>query len=147
MFAQRTSVPVAQSRAEIERMLSRHKCTQFLTGCDYEKAVAKVQFKAHNRIIRFVIALPKRSTFSLGPSGAAKFEQAERQKWRALLLVIKAKLECVENAIATFDEEFLAHIVMPNDRTVFEIITPQIDSAYLNGKMPRMLEATNEETT
>lgn len=44
-----------------------------------------------------------------------------RRRWRALLLGIKAKLEYVQSGIATFDEEFLAHIVI-DDRTVFDRI-------------------------
>lgn len=141
MYAAETKVPVIQSRAEIERLLSRHKCSQFLCGTDYDTGVARVQFKAYGRFVRFVINLPDRKKFSSGSRGAAGWEQAERQKWRALLLVIKAKLESVENHIATFEEEFLAQIVMPNDRTVADMIIPQIENAYTSGKMPKYLEA------
>ena len=40
-------------------------------------------------------------------------EQERRRLWRALLLNIKAKLEAVESGISVFDEEFMAHIVLP----------------------------------
>ena len=135
MYAHATKVPVFQSRVEIERLLAKHKCAQFLCGTDYDTGIARVQFKAYNRIVRFVVALPDRKKYLTTRSGAEKWEQAERQKWRALLLVIKAKLECVENHIATFEEEFLAHIVMPNDKTVAEMIIPQIEGAYRTGSM------------
>lgn len=69
----------------------------------------------------------------------------ERQRWRALLLVIKAKLESVENAIETFEESFLGQIVMPNDQTVATIIRPQIGEAYKTGKMPKQLQAADEK--
>lgn len=146
-FAENTSVPVERSRAEIERLLRKHKCSQFVVGGDYEQHQAMVQFRAHNRIVRFIVALPDpkdkqyskdRNGWMLSPSGVQKkVEQAERQRWRALLLVIKAKLESVENNIATFEEEFLAHIVMPNDRQVGELIAPLIERAYESGAMPR----------
>jgi hypothetical protein len=143
MYAAGTRVPVIQSRGEIERLLAQHKCSQFMCGTDYDHGIARVQFKAHQRFVRFVIMLPDRQQFArFGPrAGAAKWEQAERQKWRALLLVIKAKLECVENGIATFEEEFLAQIVMPGNRTVAEMIVPQIESAYATGNVQPLLEA------
>jgi hypothetical protein len=39
-----------------------------------------------------------------------------------LLLALRAKLEVVESGIATFDEEFLAHIVTPENMTVYEAL-------------------------
>lgn len=156
LYAQDTKVSVTQSRAEIERLLSRHKCSQFSTGVDHEQHRAIVQFKAHNRIVRFEIALPDaadraykldRNGWMLSPSGIQKkVEQAERQKWRALLLVIKAKLEAVENSIATFEEEFLAHIVLPNTQTVAQFILPAVQQMYDTGKMPsdRLLSEPRE---
>lgn len=144
-FAENTKVPVIKSRGEIERLLSRHKCSQFMTGVDYERRIARVQFKAHDRNIRFEIALPDpaaraytrdRNGWMLSPSGVQKkLEQAERQIWRALLLVIKAKLEAVENHIATFEDEFLAHIVLPDSRTVADYIRPAIAQMYETGRM------------
>lgn len=144
MYAKYTRVPVGQSRGEIEKLLARQGCSAFMCGTDYDNGSARVQFKAHGRIVRFVIGLPDKKKFSSGRSGADKYEQAERQKWRALLLVIKAKLESVENGITVFEEEFLAHIVMPNDRTVAELVLPQIAASYQTGKMPKQLEASKE---
>ena len=64
-----------------------------------------------------------------------KWEQACRQRWRALALVIKAKLEAVESGITTFEDEFLAHIVMPDGQTVATHIKPRIAEAYEGGRM------------
>lgn len=141
LFAEKTKVPVAQSRAEIEGLLEKHKAKQYGTAVDYELRTARVQFRIYDRIVRFVITLPDPKKFGTG----VRLEQAERQRWRALLLVIKAKLEAVENAIATFEEEFLAHIVMPNDRTVAELILPQIAESYSSGRMPKLLAAAPSE--
>lgn len=140
-YAESTSVPVAKSRAEIERLLQKHKCAKFMAGVDNEAHRATVQFQAHNRIIRFEIALPdpadpqykkiKNSYLQRTPSGVLKVvEQAERSRWRALLLVIKAKLEAVESNIATFEEEFMAHIVLPNDKTVGQSREPDKSQQY-----------------
>ena len=70
---------------------------------------------------------------------AQRLEQAERQRWRALLLVIKAKLESVENTIETFEQAFLENIVLPNDKTVADTVAPAIAVAYKDGKMPKAL--------
>jgi len=133
LYAAGTKVPIAKTRAEIEQLLERHKAKQYGTAVDYEARLARVQFRLHDRIVRFVITLPDPKRFY----STAKLEQAERQKWRALLLVIKAKLEAVENAIATFEEEFLAHIVLPNDQTVGTTIAPFVAQAYATSRMPR----------
>jgi len=149
MYAKDTIVPVAKSRAEIERLLSQHKCSKFLAGVDHDAHRATVQFQAHNRIVKFEIALPdpsdpkykriKNSYMQRTTAGVQKVvEQEERTRWRALLLVIKAKLEAVESNIATFEDEFLAHTLLPNQQTVAEYIGPLVEQAYSSGRMPRL---------
>ena len=60
---------------------------------------------------------------------------------RALLLVIKAKLEAVTAGISTIETEFLANIVLPDNTTAGEWMLPQIDRAYCTGEMPPLLPA------
>lgn len=151
IYASQTSVSVEKSRAEIESTLSRYGAGSFAYATDGAKAMIK--FQAHDRYIRFILDLPDRKdrifTHTRGGKGHSewtdevaykKWEQACRQKWRCLALAIKAKLESVESGIATFEEEFLAHIVMPNGQTVGHHMIPQIESAYKSGKMPAQLE-------
>lgn len=157
-YAENTSVPVEKSRAEIERLLTRHRCTKFMCGVDHEQHRATVQFQANNRIIRFEIALPdptdpaykriKNSYLQRSSAGVLKVvEQNERTRWRALLLVIKAKLESIESGIATFEDEFLAHIVLPNQQTVAEYIGPAVARMYDTGRMlPADRQLTSGET-
>jgi hypothetical protein len=123
-----TDVPAQRSRQEVEELLHRHHCTQYMTAVDWGMKRARVQFKLHDRIVRFEVALPDNSK-----SG---WEQRERQRWRQLLLVIKAKLEAVAFNISTFEEEFLAHIVLPGDVTVGMLALPLVAEAYGTGKLP-----------
>lgn len=123
-YASKTQVPVTRSRAEIERTLTRYGADAFGYGWDGERQV--VSFRAQGRYIRFAMA-------------TSDTPQEERQRWRALLLVVKAKLEAVESGITTFEEEFLAHIVLPDNRTVGEWLEPQLEAAYNAGGMPRLL--------
>ena len=123
-YAERTRVPVPQSRAEIERVLTRYGADAFGYGWDGGRAV--VSFRAHSRFVRFAIEIPEQA-------------QAERQRWRALLLVIKAKLEAVESGVTSFEEEFLAHVVLPDNQTVGDWMLPQVELAYEQGDMPKLL--------
>lgn len=69
----------------------------------------------------------------------AKWEQACRASWRALLLVVKAKLEAVEAGIVTFEDEFLAYTMKPDGETIGEWAKRELP-AVLEGKaMPPLL--------
>lgn len=41
----------------------------------------------------------------------------------------------------TFEDEFMAHIVLPNQQTVGDWMRPQIEEAYQTGQLPPMLPA------
>ena len=146
-YAENTSVSVEKSRAEIERTLQRYGADQFVYGWNADRAV--VGFVMENRQIKFEIDLPARAEFDLTPTGKKRasnaalsaWEQACRQRWRALALVIKAKLEAVESGITEFEDEFLAHIVLPDGSTAGRWMRPQIARAYDKGTMPSMLPA------
>lgn len=68
-----------------------------------------------------------------------KWEQACRSRWRALALAIKAKLEAVSVGITTFEDEFMAHIVMPDGMTVGQHVRPRIAAAYESGQVTPLL--------
>lgn len=142
-YAADTSVPVDKSRREIEQLLQRHRAVQFMIGTDTERKLARVQFKLENRIVRFELGWDDTVAVRVK---IRRRDQLERQRWRALLLVIKAKLECVESGIATFEEEFLPYIVLPNDQTVAQTTLPAIAQAYKDGRMPKQLLGLPEAT-
>ena len=147
-YAEKTSVASDRSRAEIEKTLVRYGADQFMYGWQEDKAV--VGFRMSGRMIKFILPMPDRSAkeFTHTPSKNQRrsedaisqaFEQAIRQRWRALSLVIKAKLEAVEIGITVFDDEFMAHIVLPDGQTVGQFMRPQIAVAYNEGNMPPLL--------
>lgn len=57
-----------------------------------------------------------------------------------MALVVKAKLEAVSSGIVTFDQEFFAHMVLPNNRTVFEEAGPAVTAAYESGIVRPLLQ-------
>ena len=147
-YAKSTDVSADRSKAEIERILTRYGADQFMYGWEASQAV--IGFRYSGKMVRFILPLPTRESdeFNLTPSGQRRrtedaaekaYQQAVRQRWRALTLIVKAKLEATETGITSFEEEFLAHIVLPDNSTVGEYLLPQIEDAYVNGEMPRML--------
>lgn len=155
-YAKGTSVSADRSRTEIERTLMRFGADQFMYG--WEEARAVIQFRARGKLIRFVLPLPDQDdprftrTPSLGKSrtheaSMKEWEKGTRQAWRALAMIVKAKLVAVEDGITEFESEFLAHIVLPDGSTVGGWILPQVEQAYETGKMPMALPAGIVEDT
>lgn len=131
-YAKGTTVAPEKTRMEIERVLAKYGATDF--GYMMRSDMATIVFAKSDRRVRFNLPLPQ--------AGDRRGEQLLRERWRALLLCIKAKLESVESRIETFDEAFLAHVVMPGGQTVYEHAREQIAIAYDGGRMdgPLMLE-------
>lgn len=148
-YAEGTEVSVEKSRAEIERLLTRYGATStaFMNG----PGRSMIAFEASGRNILFLLPLPDQADKKFALDGnqrlrtperrLAVWEQACRQKWRALALVIKAKLEAVASGITSFEDEFLAHIVMPDGQTVGQHIKPQIAASYDAGEVRPLLPA------
>ena len=140
-FAENSKVPVANSQSEIRRTLEKYGATGFMFGESNGQALCAFEMKG--RRIKFVMEVPIYGKTLMGASrvvlSADRCAQRTRTSWRCLLLAIKAKLECAESGISTFEQEFLAHIVMPNGMTIGQAIVPQIDQSYKDGKMPPLL--------
>lgn len=130
-FAAHTTVPVAKTRGEIEALVEKYGASRFASGWTEDQRAA-ISFACHGRLVRFVLQLPtieeakkkaprRYSWHTPTEAQVTKWrDQEHRRRWRCLLLAIKAKLEVVQSGIATFEEEFLAHIVTPNNLTVYE---------------------------
>jgi hypothetical protein len=148
-FAEGTTVAAEKSKLEIEQVLSRYGASSFASG--WQGDVAVIAFEAHGRRVKFVLPMPNRkdARFTKDPRASwrevSELQQKERydaevrRLWRALLLAIKAKLEVVESGIATFEQEFLAHIVLPHGPTVGDWAAPELEKIYRTGGMPPLL--------
>ncbi len=139
-FATATSVPASRTQEEIKRTLTKYGATGFMLGESGGQAL--VAFEMKQRRVKFVISLPVFGITMVTKYvklSQEKCAQKTRTSWRCLLLAIKAKLECQASGISTFEQEFMAHIVMPNGRTIGEEILPQIDESYQTGIMPPLL--------
>jgi hypothetical protein len=125
-FAEDTSVPVERSRAEIEALLRRNGAEGFAFSWSHKEDMIGFQWRGHK--IKFTLpAINDDKVRSI-----ARREQLNRSRWRALLLVIKAKLEAVHAGIAIFEEEFLAYVVTQDGTTVGEHLVPQLRGGQLS---------------
>ena len=135
-FAEGTTVPAGKTRLEIEELLKRHGAEAFIYG--EEAGTGSLRFKMRGRHIMFRLKLVDERQFAA----------EHRRRWRALLLVLKGKLESVtDQTIETFEEAFLAHTVTPEGATVGEIMLPQLKDAYATGRQPVMLLALPSSPT
>lgn len=140
-YAENTCVSVEKSRAEIETTLRRYGADGFRYGwLDREgRRVEQIEFTAKGKLVRFTLALPSKDDkqFLRSPAGRVwrdqagrykAWEQSCRQRWRALALCIKAKLEAVQAGITHFEHEFLAQMVDgETGKTVAELMKPWIE--------------------
>ncbi len=148
-YASNTSVTVEKSRAEVEQLLVRYGASQFISGWPQDQAA--IGFVFGNRHIRIALPLPslEDKEFKFTPKThrvrspeavREAWEQACRSRWRALLLVVKAKLEAVDVGISTIEEEFLAWTVVPGSgATVYQEIGDGLSSSIETGRPPQLL--------
>lgn len=137
-YAADTTVPLERSIAEIVTMLRKAGAESI--GQMQERDSFVIVFALADRRMKFKVPLV---TGYCGPSVArngrtidavARIEQQNRQKGRALLLVIKAKLESVESHVETFEQAFLANIMLAGGQTVYEQVAEPIAREYQSGR-------------
>jgi hypothetical protein len=146
-YAARTTVAPDRSRLEIERDLARFGATAF--GYMRQGQVEAVLFEIGGRRVRLTLTLPdphgreftRTDTGQQRAATAARtaHEQAVKARWRALVLVVKAKLAAIEAGISDVETEFLANIMLPSGATVGQWVQPQLDEVYGSGGMPALL--------
>lgn len=102
-----------------------------------------LQFTLAERMIRF--RLPFRSIDEMPTHNGRRekltdaqrrerLEQSKRQRGRALMLVIKAKLESVESGIEAVEQAFLANVVMADGATVYDRVSGSLAIEYQTGQ-------------
>jgi hypothetical protein len=128
-FAANTSVPVERTRQEIEAVLQRYGASAFGFMTSGNRSI--IAFEAKGRKIKISMTVASEADDKSG--------KQRRQKWRALLLVIKAKLESVDSGIETLEEAFYANIVLPDGQTIYEATRQRVAIAYDSGKVQRLL--------
>ena len=140
-YAETTTVPFEKSVAEIIGLLRKAGADQI--GQMESRVSFTLQFTLADRMVRFTVHFPDAAAIKkmTGPrqEEAKVGEQWRRQRGRALLLVIKAKLESVESGVETFEQAFLPNVVLADGRTVYEAVREPIAVEYKTGTPTVML--------
>ncbi len=120
-YAQGTKVSVGRTQEQIRALVIKAGADSYAVG--EHNGAAVVTFHMQDRLIRFVLSVPSDQVTE------------ERRRWRALHLVIKAKLEIAREGIESFDSVFLANIVTSEGRTVGERLVPSLQKV-VSGSSP-----------
>ena len=146
-YATETTVSVEKSKAEIERLVIRYGAEGYSTS--WRNDFARIEFIMNGRHIRLDLALPDKTDerFRLTKKNRERTEESAyrmwerecRSMWRALKMIIHAKLEAVEIGLSTYDREFMADIMLPDGKTVGDAVLPKIDMAYKSGAVGFLL--------
>lgn len=146
-YASGTKVAVTKTMAEIEELVRKRGGQRFYRGETDGKMV--LGWWQHDRMVMFGVHLPSLESFKRRPGRGygirtlveqeAAREQAMREHWRAVLLVIKAKFASVDSKIEQFEEAFLGQLVVPGEdgRHVpfAKLAIKSIAEVYTGGRM------------
>lgn len=139
-YAENTNVSSEISRLEIEKTLIRYGAEQFAYGTLPGKAI--IAFAMQNRQVKIILPLPKKEDFRYTPGRRIErteksqydaWEQACRQRWRALHLVIKAKLEAIETESPLSIRNFFSTLF-------FRMVEPQVIFFFRRSRPPTKVE-------
>ncbi len=123
-YAEGTKVSVESSRGEISGILAKHGVERM--GWASERAGDTLMFELGGYSFRFNMARPTlEEVMRLYPNAYdhnAKREAEWRRRWRANVLLLKAKLEFIDAGDTTLIRELLPYAVLKGGRTVEEEI-------------------------
>lgn len=133
-YATGTTVPVDKSRGDISGILARYGVERqgWVTGPDGDE----LMFELNGKRYRFQINKPtledaKRSYLDSGKSEWGWNHQADQEtwkqkewmrRWRANVLLIKAKLEFADGGDTTLEREFMPYMLVDGKRTLGELV-------------------------
>lgn len=137
-YASTTKVPVIKSRADVEKLCIKYGATSYT--CGWHQQGSTVAFEMNGRVVKMDVPLAKASDYRY----ENQREQADRQMWRVVLLILKAKFELIETMPDAFEAEFLAYLVLPDGSTVGQETIPKLREAYETGQMPKLLPVLYE---
>ncbi|HEV2036914.1 MAG TPA: hypothetical protein VGU71_22410 [Candidatus Dormibacteraeota bacterium] len=142
-YAEDTEVPVASSQADLQRLVIRAGADQCAVAWDQTQGAA-VRFRLAGRYAQLHVPPPtgkKLAELRLRRPRTDDREiadQEERRCWRALLLLVKAKLEAIESGITTAEREFMPDLLLADGRRLEQWAAPELAAMYETGSLPAL---------
>lgn len=140
-YAANTDITPEKTLQDIQKLVRAAGAAKFGYEDSDREIVIRFSMKGLRGLVDicFKVPLPQAADFIYNSIGQRMRDvqakqshaRAVRSTWRALLLVIKAKLEAIDAGIEVLEEAFLPQIVVEN-RTVYEALQPALD-AYQSG--------------
>lgn len=121
-YAARTRVPVAASRAELEKLMQRFGAERWAQYTEKGSVVMFFEIAG----VPYKFALPIKS------------QHDEARLWRCLVASVKGKLISVEEGIETFDQAFIGHVVLKGGMTVSETYGGNLSALAQAGHIPAL---------
>lgn len=126
-YAAKTTVPVSSSRGEITGILAKHGVAEM--GWMTQPRGDQLLFKLNGLQYRFFIEKPTIAEMkSQDPNAYAnvdwdkRVEQEWMRRWRAHVLLLKAKLEFAAADESTIERELLPYVLLADGRTLEEVV-------------------------
>jgi hypothetical protein len=149
-YAAETTVTIEKSQAEIRTILKRYGATGFAYAEDDQANAAMIVFRINDRHYRVYVPLPDKHdpqfrTTATGRYRASPdavqtaYDQAVKQRWRAVALYIKALLEAAASGIISVEQALLAHLLLPNGQTLGQATAEPVAAMYRSGQMQPLL--------
>jgi hypothetical protein len=155
LYARETSVSVEKSQADLKKLLGRYKADRIEMGSSERDGQAYVRFEFRDVRIEKRLTLPKAAEerFHRGKGGRhigsasayARWEQACRQQWRILLLLLQAQMEAVELGLYSVHQAFLADLLLPSGQPLGEAVASHLPDALKTGDTSHWLTMTPPE--
>lgn len=152
-YAANTTVSVEKSKGEIERILRRYGADGFGHYTKGDKAF--VAFEMIGRPFRIDLPMPDPNSAEFTHTASKRlardqvsrdreYEKACRQRWRAVCLMLKAKLEAIDIGVSSLDAEFMPYVVLPGGQTLSEKMLPHLDKIAKSGDVHKFLPEPEE---
>ena len=152
-YAEKTTVSVGKTQEDLRRMIEKHGGDNFIAGSSKSTGELGIVFDAFSRRFRITLSMPPDEELRKDKRGYQRsdtaFEnakaQAERSAWRLIYLIVKARTECLDAGVETFEQAFLGYTVLPDtNQVLFDQVAPQIEQAYQGVPTPNLLTQGTE---
>lgn len=140
-YASGTTVPVNRSRDELERLLDKVGADSVATMRDGTAAAVAFRLTGRNYVLR--LPFPTDEELVKDSAGrkrgaaaqATARDQTIRERWRALVLLCKAKIVAIDAGVTTPEAEFLAHAMLPTGQTLGEHLAENPEQLMTSGRL------------